>query len=146
MFELRDLVLHESDERRDDNHGALGVEHGWQLVAERFAPAGGHDDAGVASCGDAADDVLLAGAEGIVAPVAVQGLGEATIRLLGEVLLGDQWRQSCHSSRSWPKLLAFGTQKARAMRLAVFAFISPTVKYYLRYAGVGFQSQVRAHV
>ncbi len=34
LFELRDLVLHQSDQRGDDHHGALCVEHGGQLVAE----------------------------------------------------------------------------------------------------------------
>src|SRR6266404_2112094 len=72
LEELRDLVLHQGDERGDHDGGA-GVEHGGKLVAERFASAGRHDDAGVAACGEAADDGFLAGAEGFVAPVAVQG-------------------------------------------------------------------------
>ncbi len=78
LLELRDLVLHERDERGDDDCGALGVEHGGQLVAERLAAARGHDHAGVAACGDAPDNAFLAWAEGFVAPVAVQSLEETS--------------------------------------------------------------------
>ena len=71
LFELRDLILHKRDERGDDYDGALSVENGGQLIAERFATARGHDDASIPTSGDAPDNVLLAGAEGLVAPVAV---------------------------------------------------------------------------
>lgn len=73
LVELGDLVLHESDEGRDDDGGAGGVENGGKLVAEGFAAAGGHDDADVAAGIERADDFFLAGAEGRVAPVALEG-------------------------------------------------------------------------
>ena len=41
--ELRDLVLHQRDERADDQRGAAARDAG-QLVAERFAGARGHDE------------------------------------------------------------------------------------------------------
>ena len=79
LAELRDLVLHEGDERGDDDGGAAFLEHGGKLVAERFAASGGHDDADVAARGEGADDFFLAGAEGVIAPVAFEGVEEAGI-------------------------------------------------------------------
>jgi len=83
LAELRDLVLHEGDQRRDDYGGAVLLKHGGKLVAERFAATGGHDDADVAARGEGADDFFLAGTEGVVAPVALEGVEEAGI--------GDGW-------------------------------------------------------
>jgi hypothetical protein len=68
---LSGLVLHERDQRGDDDRGSFGNYCG-QLVAERFASAGGHDDAGVASGEESADYALLERAEGVVSPVAAQ--------------------------------------------------------------------------
>ena len=53
-----DLVLHQRDERRDDDAGA-GPDHGRQLVAERLAAAGGHEHEGVAAGDEVVDDLLL---------------------------------------------------------------------------------------
>jgi hypothetical protein len=72
LAELRDLVLHEGDQGRDDDGGAVIVEDGRELVAEGFASAGGHDDADIAAGIECADDFFLAGAEGVVAPVALE--------------------------------------------------------------------------
>ncbi len=47
LGELRGLILHEGDERGDYDGGFLRRESGGQLIAERFAAAGGHYDAGV---------------------------------------------------------------------------------------------------
>ena len=41
-LELIDLVLHQGDQRRDDQRQAV-EDHGRQLVAEAFSAAGGHD-------------------------------------------------------------------------------------------------------
>ena len=46
LSQLRGLILHQGDERRDDDGGAAR-DHGRQLVAQRFASAGGHYDGGV---------------------------------------------------------------------------------------------------
>src|SRR5271166_1707057 len=54
LAKLRDLVLHQGDEGRDDHGGAAFVEYGGKLVAEGFAAAGGHDDADVAAGGECA--------------------------------------------------------------------------------------------
>jgi len=79
LAELGDLVLHKGDERGDDDGGAAFLEDGGELVAEGFAAAGGHDDADVAAGGEGADDLFLARAEGVVAPVALEGVEEARI-------------------------------------------------------------------
>ncbi len=53
-----DLVLHERDERRDDDAGAR-PDHGRQLVAQRLAAAGGHEHERVAAGHEMVDDLLL---------------------------------------------------------------------------------------
>src|SRR6266404_9588780 len=88
LEELRDLVLHQRDERGDHDGGA-SVEHGGKLVAERFATAGGHYDTGVAPRSEAADDGFLARAEGFVAPVAVQGFVEEGVVVRGRGFVAD---------------------------------------------------------
>ena len=85
LAELRDLVLHQGDERRDDDGGAIFLQHGGKLVAQGFAAAGGHDDADVAAGGECADDLFLARAEGVVAPVTFEGVEEAGV---GDGLVG----------------------------------------------------------
>ena len=52
------LVLHQRDERRDDDAGA-GADHGGQLVAERLAAAGGHEHERVTAGDQVVDDLLL---------------------------------------------------------------------------------------
>jgi len=86
LAELRDLVLHEGDQRGDDHGGAAFLEDGGKLVAEGFAAACGHDDADIAAGGESADDFFLARAEGVVAPVEFEGVEEAGI---GESLAGE---------------------------------------------------------
>ena len=56
------LVLHQGDERRDDERGALAQQRR-QLVAERLAAAGGHQHQRVAAAGDVGDDRFLGAAE-----------------------------------------------------------------------------------
>ena len=77
-----DLVLHERDERRDDERHVVAHERG-QLVAQRLAGAGRHDDEHVARgrADRGADGVLLAGAEGVEAEGLTQGDG----RIHGDV-------------------------------------------------------------
>ena len=57
-----DLVLHEADQRRDDDAHA-GPHDGRDLEAERLAAAGGHEHEGVAAVDQVLDDLLLVGAE-----------------------------------------------------------------------------------
>ena len=61
--ELGGLVVHERDERRDDQRGAPASDGG-KLVAEGLAGAGGHDQENVAAVGGGAADGFLVGAEG----------------------------------------------------------------------------------
>jgi hypothetical protein len=61
-----DLILHQRDQRRDDD-GAAGAEQGGNLVAEALAAAGRHQDQGVAAAADVGDDLGLGAAEGRVA-------------------------------------------------------------------------------
>ena len=60
--EFGGLVVHESDERADDEGGASAGDGG-KLVAEALAGAGGHDEQDVAAVGDRAADGLLIFAE-----------------------------------------------------------------------------------
>ncbi len=69
--ELGCLVLHERDERADDQRGAAARDGG-QLVAERFARAGRHDQQDIAPGDRRAADLLLIGAKGREA----EGAGE----------------------------------------------------------------------
>jgi hypothetical protein len=56
------LILHQRDQRRDDNRGARKMERR-QLIAQRFARSGGHDRDGVAPGDDRLDDLALSGTE-----------------------------------------------------------------------------------
>lgn len=70
-----DLVLHERDERTDDQHQA-GHHEGGELVAEGLAASGREDAEGVAAREDAADQLFLAGTEaGKAELVAQDGAG-----------------------------------------------------------------------
>ena len=60
------LVAHERDQRGDDDRDARAQQRG-ELVAERLAAAGGHDGEGVLAHGHSAHDLLLPGAEVVVA-------------------------------------------------------------------------------
>ena len=73
--ELGGLVIHEGDERGDDESGAAASEGG-ELVAEALAGSGGHDEEDVATGGGGLADLLLMGSEGAVTEDAVKELGE----------------------------------------------------------------------
>src|SRR5204862_4393318 len=66
------LVLHQGDERRDDDGQVLAHERR-KLVAERLARAGGHDDERVAPLERRPHGLLLPGPEGTEAEVVVEG-------------------------------------------------------------------------
>jgi hypothetical protein len=68
-----DLVLHQRDQRRDDD-GAAGAEQGGNLVAEALAAAGRHQHQRIAAAGDVVDDFGLRAAEGGVAEDVAQDL------------------------------------------------------------------------
>ena len=63
-----DLVLHQRDQRRDDERQPR-QQQGRDLIAERLARAGWHDGQRVPSGQKGADDLLLPGAEGVVAEI-----------------------------------------------------------------------------
>ena len=69
-----DLVLHQRDERRDDQRDAVEHERG-ELVAQALARAGGEDRQDGAAGEQAVDDGLLAFAEGVEAEDALRGFG-----------------------------------------------------------------------
>ena len=56
------LVLHQGDERGDDDAGARAHQRG-DLIAQRLAAAGGHQHEGVAAGDDVLDDLALLAAE-----------------------------------------------------------------------------------
>jgi len=70
-----DLVLHERHERRDDDRQVVAQQRR-QLVAERLARAGGHDDEHVASGQSGLAGLTLAGPEGGETEVLPQCCGE----------------------------------------------------------------------
>ena len=76
--QLLDLVLHQRDERRD-NHGQTVEQQRRDLVAQRFAAAGGHDRQRVAAGQDVLDHFALQRAEGVVAEGSLRM--EAGVRL-----------------------------------------------------------------
>ena len=88
------LVLHQGDERRDD-HGHAVAHQGGNLVAERLAAPGGHQDQRIATAGHVLDDVVLHAPEGGVAEHAVQDFFRAHGECrqgwdgTGGILLGD---------------------------------------------------------
>ena len=61
-LELIDLVLHQGDQRRDDQRQAVQGQGG-QLVAEALSAAGGHDAQAILPGQDRRDDFLLPMAE-----------------------------------------------------------------------------------
>lgn len=64
--ELGSLIVHEGDERTDDEGGASAGD-GRELVAERFSCSGGHDEEDVATVGGGSADGFLIGAERVEA-------------------------------------------------------------------------------
>jgi len=73
--ELGGLVVHQRDERADDQRGASASDGG-KLVAEGFAGSGGHDQERVAAVEEGASDGFLIGAEGGKAECGVEERGE----------------------------------------------------------------------
>ena len=66
------LVLHQGDERRDDNADPGPVQRR-NLVAERLAAAGRHNDEGILAVDQAGNDLRLRMAEGMIAKYLEQG-------------------------------------------------------------------------
>ena len=76
--ELRHLVLHQRDERADHQRRAAAREAG-QLVAERLAGAGRHDEEDVPPRRDRPADRLLVRAEGFEAEGGAQEVVEIAL-------------------------------------------------------------------
>src|SRR2546426_4492650 len=81
------LVLHERDQRRDDDGEAAQV-RGGRLVAERFAAARGQHHERVASLENGADGLGLQRKEAVVAPDAPYGLVDE-LRLDDAAIIAD---------------------------------------------------------
>ena len=77
LFELGHLIFHQGDQRADHERGAAARDAG-QLVAERLARAGGHDQQDVAAVDDGLADGFLVGAEGGEAEGGLQEFGEGS--------------------------------------------------------------------
>ena len=77
------LVLHQRDQRRDDDRDAV-AQQGGNLVAQGLSAAGGHDHQGVAAAGHVIDDRFL------LAPK----------RVVSEHAFEDLVRRAVHGSRS----------------------------------------------
>jgi hypothetical protein len=73
--ELGGLVVHEGDERADDESGARASEGG-ELIAEALAGSCGHDEEDIATGGCGLADPLLMWAKLAVAEDAMEELGE----------------------------------------------------------------------
>jgi hypothetical protein len=80
-----DLILHERDQRRDDDRHAF-LQERRQLKAQRFAAAGRHDREHVAARERVQHDRFLAGAEAIEA--------EALLQRRGQVLRDRGWKEA----------------------------------------------------
>ena len=65
-------ILHERNQRRDDNRHAV-QHHGRQLVAEGFPAAGCHDSQNIPTGDYVADDLLLIGPECLMVEERFQG-------------------------------------------------------------------------
>ncbi len=83
-----DLVLHQREQRGDDDGDAAVEEQGGHLVAEALAAAGGHDGESVPAREHAGDDLLLPFAEGVVA----EDLGERLAGAVDGKLPAGGWR------------------------------------------------------
>ena len=66
LFQRLHLILHQRDERRDDDARALAQHRGY-LVAKRLAAARGHENEAVAALRDMRNDFFLRAAEAVVA-------------------------------------------------------------------------------
>ncbi len=72
LRELRHLILHQRDQRRNHDHGLPGKHRRGKLVAERFPSAGRHHHARVAIFEQAPHDAVLQRTKRIVSPIAPQ--------------------------------------------------------------------------
>ena len=84
-----DLVLHERDERRDDERQRLGVLERRQLVAERLAGAGRHDDQDVAPGHRRLDRLALPAAKAGVPEVAMERVLGAGVQRGHDLIMAD---------------------------------------------------------
>jgi hypothetical protein len=75
--------LHEGNEGRD-HHAKAGAEYGGDLIAERFAAAGGHQDQGIVPGQHMVNDCLLVAPEIVVAKAGAQEVS-------GGYILGDHF-------------------------------------------------------
>ena len=108
-LELRDLVVHERDQGRDDERRAAAGEAG-ELVAERLAGAGGHDEQHVLAVHHRAAHRLLVRPErGQAEAVAEEG-GE-TVVPRSSVVPGDE--ESAGGGAETAASLARGFRRAR---------------------------------
>lgn len=76
--ECLDLIMHQGNERRDDDPDALAAQRRY-LITQRLAAAGGHQDQGVAAADHMVNDFGLLAAKGIVAedrPQDVEGIAK----------------------------------------------------------------------
>ena len=80
LLQARYLILHERDERRDDQ-GQPGQESGRQLVAERFALSGRHDRHRIAPSQHGPHNLLLARSKLFEA--------ELVVELSGQIIHGE---------------------------------------------------------
>ena len=101
--ERLDLILHERDERRDDDREVVAQERR-QLVAERLAGAGRHNDEHVAACQRRLAGLALAGPELGEAEVLVQRAGRGPWGRTGQALApppegGRETSRRCRAAR-----------------------------------------------
>jgi hypothetical protein len=73
LGERSDLILHQGDQRRHDDARTRPYHRG-NLIAQRLAPSGRHQNEGVATGHDMVDHVFLSVAEGRVAEYLAQNL------------------------------------------------------------------------
>ncbi len=72
--EVVDLVLHQGNQG-GDNHRKARKHQAGHLESDALASAGGHQGEGVGAAEHGADDLGLQGAESLIPPVALQGVG-----------------------------------------------------------------------
>ena len=80
------LVLHQGDQRRDDDRSPLHHQ-GRQLIAQRLAAPGGHQDKGVTPFDQMVDDLFLVRLEGVIAEELLERLMyQRRIRFHGDLV------------------------------------------------------------
>jgi len=96
------LVVHQRDQRRDDDAGAVAHERR-NLVAQRLAGAGGHQHQRIAAGDDVIDDGRLVAAERVVAEhVAQHGTRIARLRGVEEGRVGVHRLAECTGAEAIP--------------------------------------------